>query len=49
MCHGIDDFSVGGVVQRGEKILDIVPDQDSLMIKAQIAVEDISDIKLGVA
>ena len=38
-------FSVGGVVQRGEKILDIVPDQDSLTIEAQIAVEDISDIK----
>jgi HlyD family type I secretion membrane fusion protein len=38
-------FSVGGVIQRGEKILDIVPDQDSLMIEAQIAVEDISDIR----
>jgi HlyD family type I secretion membrane fusion protein len=38
-------FSVGGVVQRGEKILDIVPDQDALTIEAQIAVEDISDIK----
>jgi HlyD family type I secretion membrane fusion protein len=37
-------FSVGGVVQRGEKILDIVPD-DSLTIEAQIAVEDISDIR----
>ena len=38
-------FSVGGVVQRGEKILDIVPDQDALTIEAQIAVEDISEIK----
>jgi HlyD family type I secretion membrane fusion protein len=38
-------FSVGGVVQRGEKILDIVPDQDSLTIEAQIAVEDISELK----
>jgi HlyD family type I secretion membrane fusion protein len=38
-------FSVGGVIQRGEKILDIVPDQDSMTIEAQIAVEDISDIK----
>jgi HlyD family type I secretion membrane fusion protein len=38
-------FSVGGVIQRGEKILDIVPEQDSLIIEAQIAVEDISDIK----
>jgi len=38
-------FSVGGVIQRGEKILDIVPDQDLLTIEAQVAVEDISDIK----
>jgi HlyD family type I secretion membrane fusion protein len=38
-------FSVGGVIQRGEKILDIVPDHDSLTIEAQIAVEDISDIR----
>jgi HlyD family type I secretion membrane fusion protein len=38
-------FSVGGVIQRGEKILDIVPDQDLLIIEALIAVEDISDIK----
>jgi HlyD family type I secretion membrane fusion protein len=37
-------FSVGGVIQRGDKILDIVPDQDSLTIEAQVAVEDISDI-----
>ena len=38
-------FSVAGVIQRGEKILDVVPDQDSLTIEAQIAVEDISDIR----
>src|SRR3989442_5534600 len=37
-------FSVGGVIQRGEKILDIVPDQDSLTIEAQVAVEDIADV-----
>src|SRR5438045_1863197 len=38
-------FSVGGVTQRGKKSLDIVPDQDSLTIEPQIAVEDISDIR----
>lgn len=38
-------FSVGGVIQRGEKILDIVPDQDSLTVEAQIAVDDISDVR----
>jgi HlyD family type I secretion membrane fusion protein len=37
-------FSVGGVIQRGDKILDIVPDQDALTIEAQVAVEDISDV-----
>jgi HlyD family type I secretion membrane fusion protein len=42
---GLSVFSVGGVIQRGEKILDIVPDQDLLTIETQIAVEDISDIR----
>src|SRR3954454_3252520 len=37
-------FSVGGVIQRGDKILDIVPDEDSLTIEAQVGVEDISDV-----
>jgi hypothetical protein len=42
---GLSVFSVGGVIQRGEKILDIVPDEDSLTIEAQkVAVEDISDV-----
>jgi len=41
---GLNVFSVGGVIQRGDKILDIVPDEDSLTIEAQIAVEDISDV-----
>ena len=35
-------FSVGGVINRGDKILDIVPDQDSLVIESQINVDDIS-------
>lgn len=41
---GLTVFSVGGVIQRGEKILDIVPEQDSPTIEAQIAVEDVSDV-----
>jgi HlyD family type I secretion membrane fusion protein len=41
---GLSMFSIGGVIQRGEKILDIVPDDDSLTVEAQIAVEDISDV-----
>jgi HlyD family type I secretion membrane fusion protein len=42
---GLTVFSVGAVIGRGEKILDVVPDRDSLVIEAQIAVESISDVK----
>lgn len=42
---GLTVFSVGGVIQRGEKIFDVVPERDGLTIEAQIAVEDISDIR----
>ncbi|MBR0827123.1 HlyD family type I secretion periplasmic adaptor subunit [Bradyrhizobium manausense] len=41
---GLTVFAVGGVIQRGEKILDIVPTEDALTIDAQVAVEDISDV-----
>lgn len=41
---GLNVFSMGGVIQRGDKILDIVPDEESLTIEAQVAVEDISDV-----
>jgi HlyD family type I secretion membrane fusion protein len=41
---GLTVFSFGGVLQRGDKILDIVPDEDSLTIEAQVSVEDISDV-----
>jgi HlyD family type I secretion membrane fusion protein len=40
-------FSVGGVIQRGEKIMDIVPDGDGLSIEAQVAVDEISDVHPG--
>lgn len=42
---GLNVFSVGGVISRGDKILDIVPEQESLIIEAQIAVEDISEVR----
>ena len=41
---GLNVFSVGGVIARGDKILDVVPDQDSLIVEAQIGVDDISDV-----
>jgi HlyD family type I secretion membrane fusion protein len=42
-------FSVGGVIQRGEKIMDIVPDDDGLTVEAQVAVDEISDVRPGMA
>lgn len=42
---GLNVFSVGGVINRGDKILDVVPEEDSLIVEAQIAVEDISEVR----
>lgn len=39
--------SVGAVVGRGERILDIVPEQTALVVEAKIAVEDIADLRPG--
>jgi len=40
-------FGQGAVIGRGEKILDIVPDKTSLIVEAQVAVDDINDVKPG--
>ena len=44
---GLTVFGRGGVIQRGEKILDIVPDTEDLTVEAEIAVEDISELHAG--
>jgi epimerase transport system membrane fusion protein len=41
---GLTVFSVGGVVMRGDKLMDVVPAQDSLIVEAQIAVDDIANV-----
>jgi HlyD family type I secretion membrane fusion protein len=45
----LNDFSVGAVINRSDKILDIVPDEKSLVIEAQVAVDDISLVHPGMA
>lgn len=40
-------FSVGGVIGRGERLLDIVPAAPPLVVEARIRVEDIADIAPG--
>jgi multidrug resistance efflux pump len=44
---GLSVFSIGGVIQRGEKILDIVPDDEPLAVEVQVAAEDVSDVHPG--
>jgi len=44
---GLSVFSVGGVIGRGERILDVVPDRDLLIIEAQVSTDDISDVHPG--
>lgn len=39
--------AVGAVIGRGERILDLVPDNSSLVVEARIRVEDIADISPG--
>ncbi|HEY9011326.1 MAG TPA: HlyD family type I secretion periplasmic adaptor subunit, partial [Devosia sp.] len=39
--------SVGAVIGRGERLLDIVPENTSLVVEAKVRVEDIADIAPG--
>jgi membrane fusion protein, type I secretion system len=41
---GLNVFSVGGVIMRGDKLMDVVPERDSLIVEAQIAVDDIANV-----
>lgn len=40
-------FSIGAVIGRGERILDIVPEDTLLVVEAKVRVEDIADIAPG--
>ena len=42
---GLNMFSVGGVIQRGERIMDVVPEKDALVVETQVAVDDISEVR----
>ncbi len=37
-------FSIGGVIGRGEKLMDVVPDREAMIIEAQIGVDEITDV-----
>jgi epimerase transport system membrane fusion protein len=40
-------FSVGGVIQRGDKVMDIVPSQNNLVAEANVNVDDIHEVHPG--
>ena len=44
---GLSVFATGAVVAKGEKILDIVPDDDALVVEARIPVEQSADVRVG--
>lgn len=44
---GLTVFGVGAVIGKGEKILDIVPENDGLTVESRVAVEDIADVHPG--
>lgn len=44
---GLSVFGVGAVINRGDKILDIVPDSNLLVVEAQLSVDDIKDVRPG--
>lgn len=42
---GLSVFSIGAVIARGEKIMDIVPKHESMIIEAQVAVDEITEVR----
>ncbi|MEZ5853860.1 MAG: HlyD family type I secretion periplasmic adaptor subunit [Hyphomicrobiaceae bacterium] len=44
---GLGAFKAGAVVGRGERMMDIVPDGDQLVVEARIPVADIADLSVG--
>lgn len=41
--------SIGGVISRGERIMDIVPEEEALVIEARIGVDDIAEVRPNMA
>jgi HlyD family type I secretion membrane fusion protein len=44
---GLSVFSVGGVIARGDRVMDVVPTMTELMVEASINVDDIHDVHPG--
>lgn len=45
--HDLQVHTVGGVISAGQPIMMIVPEKDSLLVRAKVNPEDIDDVKIG--
>ena len=44
---GLNIFTVGGVIAPGQKLMDIVPEDEPLVIEARVKPSDVSDLTVG--
>ncbi len=44
---GLSIFTVGGVIEPGQKLMDIVPDKAPLVVEAQLSPDDADDVHVG--
>lgn len=44
---GLNVFTVGGVIEPGRKLMDIVPDKAPLVVEAQLSPDDADDVHVG--
>jgi HlyD family type I secretion membrane fusion protein len=44
---GLTIFTVGGVITPGQKLMDVVPENQPLVIEARVKPSDVSDLKVG--
>jgi HlyD family type I secretion membrane fusion protein len=44
---GLSIFTVGGVVAPGQKLMDVVPENEPLVIEARVRPNDADDLKVG--
>jgi HlyD family type I secretion membrane fusion protein len=44
---GLTIFTVGGVVAPGQKLMDVIPENEPLVIEARVKPADVSDLKVG--
>ena len=44
---GLTVFTVGGVVAPGQRMMDIIPENEPLVIEARVKPSDVSDLKVG--